>query len=389
MIAAFDSRKLDSLMESAGIDWVIATSNHNVSYLLGGYRYFFHRYSSAMGLSRYLPMVGYARGSPDHAFYVATHGEGSHLELQPVWTPNIYTTPVTAASAADAAATSIKGSGLRSGRIAIEPSFLPMEAAELMAHAMPEAQFVNGTSLLEDLRAVKSPQELDLLRTASEGIVDSILGVFESIRPGHSKDDIVAQFRREVVARGLDFDYALVTVGRSLNRAPFGGKCEMGDLISIDSGGRYNGYIGDLCRMAVLGTPTRAMLEALDEVASVQSAARSAVQPGALGRAVYDAALAQVAKCARHARMRFVAHGMGLIAHEAPRLTAESVVPYPATHAGEHLKPGMVISVETHISDPDIGFVKLEDMLIVTLNGSESAGDRGRGWNRAGEKVAL
>ena len=58
----FDAKRLDRLMEEAGIDVLLATSKHNVQYLLGGHRAFFFDYMDAMGLSRYLPIVVYAEG---------------------------------------------------------------------------------------------------------------------------------------------------------------------------------------------------------------------------------------------------------------------------------------------------------------------------------------
>ena len=79
---------------------------------------------------------------------------------------------------------------------------------------------------------------------------------------------------------------------------------------------------------------------------------------------------------------------MGLISHEAPRLTDQAPVPYPAYDADLPLQDGMVLSIETTILHPRRGFIKLEDTVAVTRNGCEGFGDRGRGWNRSGAAVA-
>ena len=55
----FDADRLDRLMDEAGIDVLLATSKHNVQYLLGGHRAFFFESMDAMGLSRYLPVLVY------------------------------------------------------------------------------------------------------------------------------------------------------------------------------------------------------------------------------------------------------------------------------------------------------------------------------------------
>ena len=80
----------------------------------------------------------------------------------------------------------------------------------------------------------------------------------------------------------------------------------------------------------------------------------------------------------------FVAHGMGLISHEAPRLTDRAPVPYPGDDGEQPLKAGMVLSIETTLPHPRRGYIKLEDTVVVTNTGWEAFGDGGRGWNRAG-----
>jgi Xaa-Pro aminopeptidase len=75
---------------------------------------------------------------------------------------------------------------------------------------------------------------------------------------------------------------------------------------------------------------------------------------------------------------------MGLITHEAPRLTGKGAVPYPGEDAERPLQAGMVISIETTLAHPTRGFVKLEDTVAVTETGYEAYGDKGRGWNIAG-----
>ena len=86
----------------------------------------------------------------------------------------------------------------------------------------------------------------------------------------------------------------------------------------------------------------------------------------------------------QHNHTHFLAHGMGLVSHEGPRLTSKGPVPYDAYDATRPLEAGMVISVETTLKHPTRGFIKLEDTVAVTENGFEAFGDTGRGWNRAG-----
>jgi Xaa-Pro aminopeptidase len=71
---------------------------------------------------------------------------------------------------------------------------------------------------------------------------------------------------------------------------------------------------------------------------------------------------------------------MGLIGHEAPRLVTGGPIAYAGVHGHRPLEANMVLSVETSISHPVGGYVKLEDTVIVTADGCEGVGDYARGW---------
>lgn len=68
----FDAAKLDRLMDQAGIDVLVATSKHNVQYLLDAERTIFFDYMDAIGVSRYLPVFVYPKGRPEKAGYFGT-----------------------------------------------------------------------------------------------------------------------------------------------------------------------------------------------------------------------------------------------------------------------------------------------------------------------------
>jgi Xaa-Pro aminopeptidase len=209
--------------------------------------------------------------------------------------------------------------------------------------------------------------------------------VIAASAPGVTKADVVEALRREETNRGLTFEYCLITCGTSLNRAPSEQKWQKGDIMSIDSGGNYHGYIGDICRMAIQGEPDAELNDLLAEIESIQRAAMKPVRAGVLGREIYAAAKALVEKSRHHNHMEFLAHGMGLVSHEAPRLTDRGPVPYPASDADIPLEAGEVVSVETTLLHPSRGFIKLEDTMVVTDAGHEIYGEGARGWNRAGQ----
>ena len=164
-VPPFDTAKLDGLMEEAGIDVIVATSKHNTQYLMGGYKFIFFAAMDAIGHSRYLPMVIYEKGAPDHSAYVGNRMEGAEHQNNPFWTPAVHTATWGTLDAAGLAVEHLKKIGKAGGRIGIEPAFLPSDARDLLASRLEGARFVDATHALERLRAVKTPDELAKLRT--------------------------------------------------------------------------------------------------------------------------------------------------------------------------------------------------------------------------------
>jgi Xaa-Pro aminopeptidase len=382
--APFDTALLDRLMDEAGIDVLVATSKHNVQYLLGGHRAFFFESMDAMGLSRYLPVFVYQKGAPQKSGFFGHRMEGFQNEVKPFWVSEVNTKSSGAVDVMEKAVDYLRRLVPNAKRIAIETAFIPLDSAAVLRKAFPNAETVDALFVLERLRARKTPQELEMLKIASDAVIDSMEAVFKNFGPGATKNELTEALRREETHRGLTFDYCLIAAGSSLNRAPSDQRWEKGDVLSIDSGGNYHGYIGDVARMGVAGEPDAELVDLLAEVEAIEQAAMKPIRAGVLGSEIYAAADTVLHTSKLHNHIHFLAHGMGLVSHEAPRLTNSGPVPYDAYDATRPLETGMVVSVETTLQHPRRGFIKLEDTVIVQPNGFEVYGDRIRGWNRAG-----
>jgi Xaa-Pro aminopeptidase len=383
-IAPFDTARLDRLMDEAGIDILLVSSKHNIQYLLGGHRAFFFESMDAMGLSRYLPIFVYAKGEPQKAGFFGHRMETFQNEVKPFWVAELNTKSSGTVDTMEKAVDYARRLMPKPRCIGIETAFLPADATETVRKAFPNSEIKDALFVLERLRAVKTSQELEQLRIASDAVIDSMEAVFKSHGPGATKAELTEALRREETLRGLTFDYCLITVNSSLNRAPSDERWEKGGVLSLDSGGNYHGYIGDVCRMGVAGEPDAELIDLLAEVEAVEQASMKPIRAGALGKEIYAAANAVLHKSKIHNHTHFLAHGMGLVSHEAPRLTNSGPVPYDAYDAVRPLETGMVVSVETTLQHPQRGFIKLEDTVVVQPNGFEVYGDRIRSWSRAG-----
>jgi Xaa-Pro aminopeptidase len=383
-VAPFDTDRLDRLMDDAGLDVLLVTSKHNVQYLLGGHRAFFFESMDAMGLSRYLPVFVYVKGEPQKTAFFGHRMENYQNEVKPFWVPELNVKSSGSVDVMEKAVEYVRRAVPNPKRIGAELAFLPADSAGVLHKAFLHSKIEDALFVLERLRAIKSPEELDMLRLASDAVIDSMAAVFDNYGAGATKAELAEALRREETSRGLTFDYCLIAAGSSLNRAPSDQRWEGGDVLSLDSGGNYHGYIGDVARMGIVGEPDDELVELLAEVEAIEQASMKPIRPGALGKEIYAAANAVLHKSKIHNHTHFLAHGMGLVSHEAPRLTNSGPVPYDAYDADRPLERGMVVSVETTLQHPQRGFIKLEDTVVVTPTGFEVYGDRIRGWNRAG-----
>jgi Xaa-Pro aminopeptidase len=384
----FSADRLDTLMDEAGLDVLLATSKHNVQYLLGGHRAMFFDYMDAMGTSRYLPIFVYVKGASDKAAYFGHRMEGYQREVWPFWVATAQTAAAGSVDAMEMAVDHVRRLGLRPRRIGVEMAFVPLDAGMALRSAYAGAEIVDAVFVLERLRARKSAEELEMLRRASDGVIDSMLAVIAAHGPGATKRELTEAMRREETNRGLTFEYCLIAAGTSHNRAASDQRWEEGDVLSLDSGGNYHGYIGDLARMAILGEPDSELGELLAEIEAIQQAAFAPIKAGAMGSEIYAAAEPLVRRSRQGNHLHFLAHGMGLVSHEAPHLTQRGPIPYSDEDAHRPLEAGMVISVETTLMHPRRGFIKLEDTVVVTSDGHEVYGNRARGWNRGGTAIA-
>src|SRR5690242_4374874 len=147
----FDTARLDRLMEEVGMDVLIATSKHNVQYLLGGHRAFFFETMDAMGLSRYLPVLVYAKGAPDKAAYFGHRLENFQRENNPFWTPVQQCNNSGSIDTMQRAVEHIRKTGINTRGVGAELSFLPADSAKVLRDAFPDAKLSDGLFVLERL----------------------------------------------------------------------------------------------------------------------------------------------------------------------------------------------------------------------------------------------
>ena len=368
----FDAATLNRLMEDAGLDLLLASTRHNVRYLTGGYYYHFHANATRMGRTQYLPFVGVPRGRVENAFYVCRAEERGEVEAVVPWISNRVDAVRGTLPAAESAITAIRKLGLAEGTIGVELPFLPADAFLALQRGLPKARLLDATPVLDELRAVKTPGELAHLRTVYDRVAEAIQAAFAAGKPGITTAEIARCVEREIVRRDMAFLYALVCAGPGTLRAPSSAPWERGRILHIDAGGEVGDYLADICRMGCLGEPSNLAVDLHSACIEVQGRVRQKVRPSVPCREL----LMEGERAVREHRFapygKFVAHGIGMVSHEQPHISAANARP---------LEAGMVLSIETDFIHPEVGHVKIEDAVAVTENGCDGLGDLGRDWH--------
>ncbi len=368
----FDANKLQRLMGDAGLDLLLASTRHNVRYLTGGYYYHFHATATRMAQTQYLPFVGVPRGRLDHTFFVCRSEECEQVQAAVPWIARRVEAMRGTLPAAESAIQVIRTLDLAEGTIGVEMPFLPADAFLALQRGLPKSRLVDATPVLDELRAVKTPAELAILRTVYDRMAEAIQAAFAVGRPGITTAEIARRVETEIAKRGMAFLYALVCAGPGTLRAPSSVRWERGRILHIDAGGEVGDYLADICRMGCLGEPSALARDLHSACIEVQGRVRQRVRPGVPCREL----LIEGERAVREHRFasygKFVAHGIGMVSHEQPNISSTNERP---------LEAGMVLSIETEFIHPDVGHVKIEDAVAVTKNGCEGLGDLGRDWH--------
>ena len=224
------------------------------------------------------------------------------------------------------------------------------------------------SGLVEALRAVKSPAEIEAIRASVILNSKAYERALPLIKPGMKELDLAAEIEyqmKRLGAEGPAFETIVAAGPRSAmpHARPSPQLLCSNQLLLIDMGASLNGYASDMTRVVHLGTPGRATRRLHDAVREAQQAALDEVRAGVIAARV-DAAARQALKRWKldHTFKHSTGHGLGLEIHESPRIGKKATAP---------LQAGMVVTIEPGAYLEGFGGVRLEDTVLVTDNGCE------------------
>ena len=266
-----------------------------------------------------------------------------------------------------AAAAWIRRKSLR--RIGYEKSNLSHQAFLALENPAPgSARLTPIANLVETLRMVKSPDEIDLIRRSVQTNSEAFSQALALVRPGIAEIDLAAEIEYRMRRLGAEkpaFDSIVAFGLRSAlpHASPTRNKLAKNGLLLIDMGAMRDGYASDMTRMAFLGRPGARIRELYKAVLEAQLAALEAVRDGVTAEAI-DRTARRVLRAhgLDRAFVHATGHGLGLEIHEMPRLGKGDETP---------LRAGMAVTIEPGVYLQELGGIRIEDTVAVTRTGCE------------------
>jgi Xaa-Pro dipeptidase len=248
-----------------------------------------------------------------------------------------------------------------------------LETAAQQARGDHNVSFTTAESVLAELRGVKDASEQAAMQQAVTIAQAALTATLPTIQAGISEQQIAGELLAQLYRHGstgeLPFMPIVAAGPNSANPHAVPGErmLQDGDLLIIDWGAGYEGYISDLTRTFAIGTVDDELAKVTQIVAEANEAGRAAVKPGVRAGDV-DRAAREVIETAGYGEyfIHRTGHGIGMEGHEAPYIYAQNNLV---------LQPGMTFTIEPGIYLPGRGGVRIEDNVVVTADGCHSFSD--------------
>lgn len=360
----FDRRyeRARTLMTARGIDALFITAETNYIYFTG------HR-SQQNPIDKIRPYVFLLPVSRDPVVFVMPFEEG-HVKLT-TWVKDVRTYS-SLFQHNQVFADTIRDLGVARGRIGAEmgrEQYLEVSYNDFndLKTRLPEASFVDAAEVLLNLRAIKSPAEVERCLVSAELTARALDRAFAEIHPGMTNLDVARRVRRYMVEEGaekvtflavaseFDFTQGKITV-------PTPRVLKVGDTLTVDTGAELRGYASDVCRTAVIGGASQQQKDMYRFVIDLNYKCYEAIRAGNLCEDVILTCQRELARVGRKTQ------GVGRIGHGVGCESTE----YPSLALGEkvRIEPGMIFACNPNFVT-EFGFFNSEENLLVTQQGYE------------------
>lgn len=271
----------------------------------------------------------------------------------------------------------VQAAGLQEALIGVEPTRFRYLELRLLETAAPRSSLTSAEEVLAELRLAKDEGEIYAMRRAVEIAQRALFATLPIITVGLTERQIAAELTVQLLRLGSEGEFPFTPIvsggpnSANPHATPSNRPLQRGDLLVIDWGAAYQGYVADLTRTFAIGPVEDEFRNIAGVVERANEAGRAACRPGIPASEV-DRAARHVIDEADYGQYftHRTGHGLGLEGHEPPYLRAGNP---------QILRPGMTFTVEPGIYLPGRGGVRIEDNMVITEDGAESLSDLPRG----------
>jgi Xaa-Pro aminopeptidase len=250
--------------------------------------------------------------------------------------------------------------GLWRGRLAFDHAAI----AAVCAHHDRPGTMIAADNILRQIRLVKSPLEIALMRRAAAANVAAVHAVASCIRAGAGYGELRQQFSLEAARRGnRDVFLTLDRVSSELSDD----RVRDGQVLFIDGVSHYRHYHGDYARTVFVGEPNPVTRRAAAAAAMGWDAVRDQLRPGLRYSDITRIGSDAVKSAGFDFRVSFGPHSVGLMHTDEPGLETQGFY----RKADLVLQENMILSVDCPVLDTGVGgSAHLEDLMLITANGA-------------------
>ena len=357
------------IMDRMGVDAVVCTSVHNIVYFSG----FFY----VLPYGRYAAVVVPLKGEP--VIITPRIEAGRVRDFTWLGDVRVYTdTENTVAGTVRLITEVLNENGVAEGKLGVEEDSIPVVLWKALRDSLPKADLIDVSDPIEEMRMVKSQEEIDLTRKLATLCDVAAAAVDENIRVGDTEIEVSqraeAALCTEYARLFPEFDYTAGQLGAKGgsriwgHAGAIGRRFQEGDLVALWANPLVMGYFSTIARKRVIGKISPELQRYHDIAMEAQDRGIDAVRPGARFSDVDDAALKVFEKHGVAEHKGFgTGHSHGLM---GPFWGREKKGEY-RRYNDTVLKPGMITSMEPSLFVPGVGVLMLNDMILVTDNGRE------------------
>ncbi len=264
----------------------------------------------------------------------------------------------------DTAKKAFEESGLTGKTIGVNSTERACIILDLMKNI--DIKFVNGKPFLEEMRIIKTNEEIKNLRKAAQITDETFSELLKFIKPGMKEADVANFINKTFIEKGAQPGFAMVCSGPNSALPHYASDqrvIQEKDIVLLDYGCIYNSMCADMTRTIFVGGATEDEIKMYEYVLEANIAGES--------KAVDGAYIPDIDKAARDVVYEsgygdtFVTrlgHGIGYSLHEAPDIKQSNK---------RYLEKGMAFSIEPGIYRVGEFGIRIEDILVITENGTE------------------